>query len=486
MKISDIIYNEEYIFSEVDTSLEFCQLSTDPEKVGEGHLLIIPNSEKYKGGLSLAKVPIAVICGSQVVMPENIPAIRVENPRLALANAYYRFENPRLDGVTMIGITGTNGKTGTATIIEKVLSSLGYKTGFIGTGAIRLDGKTISDKSYSMTTPDPSLLYSTLKEMTESGCNTIIMEVSSHSLSLDKVSPLRFDYALFTNFSSEHTDFHGDIESYYSAKCILFNQCKCGIFNIDDPYVRAAYERCETRKISAGILWRGDVYACNIENRGFDGLSYTYHGNSFSFKTLLKIPGFFNVYNSMLAAAVCIDMGCKPCDVKHCLKQINEIAGRFEIIKDDISVIIDYAHTDAAFDNILKELRAIKGSGRLTVVFGCGGMRDRAKRPRMAMAAEKYADRIIVTNDNSRDEDPNRIISDIISGFKNASFEINKSREEAIRSAILGADDKDVVAVIGKGCEKYVITAEGYRDFDERAIIESALSERKARKSYCV
>nr|MBE6545759.1 UDP-N-acetylmuramoyl-L-alanyl-D-glutamate--2,6-diaminopimelate ligase [Oscillospiraceae bacterium] len=486
MKISDVIYNEEYIFSEADISLEFDHLSTDPNKADEGSLLIIPNSAKYPGGITLSRRPVAVICDSNAVLPENVHAIRVNDSRIALANACYRYEAPNLEGSTLIGVTGTNGKTGTATIIERVLLDLGHKPGFIGTGSIRINGETVSDERYSMTTPDPPLLYNTLNQMSKSGCDTIIMEVSSHSLSLEKVAPLRFDYALFTNFSAEHTDFHGDIEGYFSAKCKLFNQCKCGIFNIDDSYVRMAYDRCEARKISAGILWRGDVYASNIKKRGFLGVDYIYHGNGFSFKTSLGIPGLYNAYNSMLAATVLIDIGCKPCDVKRCLANISTIPGRFELIKDDISVIIDYAHTDAAFDNILKELHSLKADGRLTVVFGCGGMRDRSKRPRMAIAAEKYADRIIVTTDNSREEDPNRIISDIISGFENACFEINKNRKEAIRSAIMGAHEGDIVAIIGKGCEKYVITSEGFKDFDEKAIIERTLKERKARKNTCV
>ena len=182
----------------------------------------------------------------------------------------------------------------------------------------------------------------------------------------------------------------------------------------------------------------------------------------------------------MLAATVCIDMGCKPCEVKRILNKMISIPGRFEIINSKISVIIDYAHTDSAFDNIMKELYLIKADKKITVVFGCGGNRDKAKRPKMAAIAEKYASRIILTSDNSRNESISDIISDIIRGFKQGKYEIIENRKDAIRAAILCANDGDIVAVIGKGPETYNIDINGYSDFNEKEIVMSALEERKA------
>lgn len=480
MKLSNIIYNEEYLFSLAEGDLEVSGISTDPCRVQDGDLLIIPNSDKYSDQLSFAHPPVAVICDEKCILPENIPSIRVKNPRAALANACYRFEELNLDRIKLIGITGTNGKSSTAIFIKEILQGCGHSVGYIGTGIIEIDGAIISDAHYSMTTPDPILLYRSIKQMVDEGCDTIVMEVSSHALALDKLAPLSFDYGVFTNLSSEHLDFHKSYDEYFNAKMKLFDKCKCGVFNIDDERARRAYSLCPARRISAGIIWRGDVWGSNIENRGLNGISYLYHSNSFSFKINLNISGVYNAYNTMLAAAVCIDMGCKPCMVKDILTKISSLRGRFEIIKDSISVIIDYAHTDLAFDNILKELTIAKGDKNLTVVFGCGGNRDRLKRPKMAATAEKYANRIIITSDNSRNEDIKVIISDIIMGFSKGRYEVIENRRDAIRAAILCADDGELVAIIGKGPEKYNIDHNGYSDFDEREIILAALNERRA------
>ncbi len=475
MKISDIIHREEYIISEVSDDLDFKGLSIHLEEICDGDILIIPNSQKTQELNKLKTIPLAVICDTNAVLPDNFLSIRVENPRLAMSRAFFRFEAPCLKNMKIIGVTGTNGKTSTATFINTVLSDSGYKTGFIGTGKIKIGDKMVSKTNYSMTTPDPDLLYKTLREMSDAGCEAVIMEVSSHALALDKLAPIRFDYGIFTNMSREHSDFHGSMDSCFSAKYRLFDMCECGIFNIDDNYAKRAYDLCKTRRISAGIIWRGDCWATNIDNRGFDGVDYIYHENDFSFKMRLSLPGIYNTYNSMMAAALCIDMGCKPCDVKKSMERLSVIDGRYEIIKDKISVIIDYAHTPSAFESILKDLSLIKGEHGLTVVFGCGGNRDKEKRPIMARSAEKYADRIIVTSDNSRNEDIKDIISDIIRGFEKGIYEIRENRIDAITDAIIKAKDDDIVAIIGKGPEKYNIDAEGYHPFDEKEIINSAL-----------
>ena len=482
MRISEIIKREEVLLSDLDESLEFNKIKTDLKQVEEGDLLFILSVEKAADFEGANKMPLAVICDKNAVLPRFIPSIRVENPRLAWANACFRYERFSTDGLIIIGITGTNGKTTTATLIKHILSENGYKVGFIGTGKIEINGKVISDENYSMTTPDPPLLYRSLHRMQNEGCDAVIMEVSSHSLALDKLAPLQFDYGVFTNLTPEHMDFHSDMEKYFAAKLKLFQNAKCSIFNFDDEYGRRAYSLTKGRRISAGILWRGDVWACNIGKNDFSGIEYYYHGKDFSFKASLPLPGIYNAYNSMLAATVCIDMGLRPCRVKECLRTSPKVDGRFEVINDKISVIIDYAHTPFAFKSILRELSSNKKGHRLTVVFGCGGDRDKTKRTIMAKIAEEYADRIILTADNSRSESTKHIIADIIRGFEQGCYEINENRAEAIRSAILGAEDGDIVAIIGKGPEKYNIDKMGYHPFDEKAIIESALQERGACK----
>ncbi|MBQ8302979.1 MAG: UDP-N-acetylmuramoyl-L-alanyl-D-glutamate--2,6-diaminopimelate ligase [Clostridia bacterium] len=481
MKIFDIIYSDEFIISDINENIDVGNLTTDINNIREDSILIIPNSLKLPKEISSAKIPLAVICDLNAALPKCFPTIRVSNPRLALARAYYRFVGFDSEGITMIGVTGTNGKTSTAEFIKTILLASGQKVGFIGTGRIEINGEILSDKYYSMTTPDPHILYPTLKKMKDTGCTAIVMEVSSHALALDKVEPLKFDYGVFTNLSSEHMDFHRSLEEYFDSKNKLFKQCKKSIFNVDDEYARRAYDICSGEKISAGIIWRGDVWASNIENRGFDGISYIYHTDRFSFKMNLNVAGIYNAYNSMLATALCIDMGIRPCEAKRILGEIDRIPGRYEIINDEISVIIDYAHTDSAFNNIMKELAALKGSKKLTVIFGCGGCRDKDKRPKMARIAEKYADRIIITTDNSRTESPKEIIADIIKGFVSGSYRVIEDRTQAIRTAIIEADSADVIAIIGKGCEKYNIDNSGYHDFSERDIAISALKRRKAK-----
>lgn len=478
MKLSEIIYKDEYILSEIDSNTEFTEITTSVEKVTEDSILLLPSSSKeyLRSGNAL---PIAIICDVNAHIPNNIPSIRVENIRKFIANAYYRFNHLSDSKMKIIGITGTNGKTSTATFIKSILRDAGYKVGFIGTGMIEIAGESIGGKQYSMTTPDPSLLYNIMKEMDQKGCEVLIMEVSSHALALHKVAPITFDYGIFTNLSSEHLDFHGNIDDYYLAKKSMFSQCRVGVFNLDDEYAKRAFEECRSRKLSTGVLWRGDTWVSSLQNNGLNGISYIFNQRHFSFKVDLRTAGTYNVYNSMMAAAVCIDMGCKPCLVKKSLENVVSIPGRFEIINDEITVIIDYAHTEAAFLNIMKNLHEIKKGNKLTVIFGCGGERDREKRPKMAEIAERFADKIVITTDNSRGENPKDIICDIIRGIKEKSVTVNENRKNAITECIVEATPGEIIAIIGKGCEKYTIDKDGYHDFDERAIINDALKLRK-------
>lgn len=480
MKLKDIIYKEEFLLCDIDENTEILSLSTNINSINDGCLLFLAKEDIQIKDFENNK-PLAVVCSAKVILPDNIPSIRVENPRSIIAKAYYRFEGVDLSSCILIGITGTNGKSSTAKFISEALSSLGHRVGLIGTGMISIDGKVITDNTYSMTTPDPNLLYPSLRKMVNEGCGIIVMEVSSQALALEKLSPLAFDYALFTNLSDEHMDFHGNRENYFDAKKKLFNNAKCAIINIDDLCGRELADSFSNRKITVGVLYRGNVYATDIVKNDLKGTDYNYHGENFSFKMRLNLPGSFNIYNSMMAAAVCIDIGEKPCQVKECFSKIKEIPGRFMVIRDDITVVIDYAHTDLAFYNILKELSEFHPKEKLTVIFGCGGQRDKAKRPRMAKIAESFCDNIILTTDNPRCEDPREIIRDIEKGFKKKCYSINENRPKAIRKEILNAKQNDIIAILGKGVEKYMIANNTYEEYDEIKIVKDALRERKKR-----
>ena len=478
MKISHIIFDNEAHLSQKEKDIEFKNIVTNAKDIGENSLLIIPNSKKAI--FDNSKVPVAVICDHNCNPPQGFTTIRVNNPRLIMAFAYFRFYNINTQKFKLIGITGTNGKSSTAMLIRNILSGCGQKVGFIGTGRIEIDGKVISDPYYSMTTPDPELLYKSIKEMEDTGCNTIVMEVSSHALSLDKVTPLHFDYGVFTNFESDHLDFHQNIDNYFTAKAKLFAISKCGVFNIDDNNVKTAYDMCNTRKISVSTMSSANARAFNVINRGLSGIEYIYRSGAYKLLISLSLAGYNNVYNSLLAISVCIDIKCNPYDVQRILSDTKALVGRYEIIKDKISVIIDYAHTASAFEALLKELYFNKENKKLTVVFGCGGNRDRTKRPIMAALAERYADKIIITSDNSRNENPQEIIMDIVKGLKENKHRIIENRAEAIRAAILFSNDDDIVAIIGKGPERYNIDVNGYSIFNENEIVSNALQERRS------
>ncbi len=479
MKLSEILRGVEYSLSLLCADVEIMHLSFSNEECDKKTLMIVSNSKRANTSEADYSEARCVMCDSELEIPKNIPRITVKNIRVAIAFAFSNFYSPDYSKMKIIGITGTNGKTSTAAFIERILSESGEKVGFIGTGRISADGEILSDEYYSMTTPDPQKLYRSLKQMESAGCTYVVMEVSSHALALHKVDAIPFEYAVMTNISSEHLDFHGSREEYFKAKCRLLSMCKTAVFNIDDTYIRSAFSNFSGRKISVGALFRADVFATDIEQHGFFGVDYLYHGKSFTFLARLKVSGIYNVYNSMLAAALATDIGIEPYRVKNAINSLETIEGRFEIIKDDLTVIIDYAHTDHALECVLKSISEGKECGELTVLFGAGGERDREKRPRMASVAERYADRVIVTEDNSRGEPPEQILEDIVKGFRKKTYRTVPDRRAAVRYAILSARRGDTVAIIGKGCEKYNIDKKGYHSFDEKEIIKQALRERK-------
>ncbi len=477
MKLNELIYESEYISSEIDLSTKISNIATLPEETSEKSLFVLENPKKMPKLSEFKSLPCAILSAEEAEFPNCIPAIKVNNPRLLSSLIHSRFFGVDFSEMSVIGVTGTNGKTSTAYMIYTVLRENNIKCGFIGTGIIEINGNKINDSDYSMTTPDPKKLYKVLKKMQDEGCTKIVMEVSSHALALDKVTPIPFEYGVFTNLSPEHTDFHNSMDDYFNTKLKLLIAAKKKVINLDDSYGRAAAKMFDKNKITVGAIWPGDYYATNIETHKDGGITYFTHTDKICYKTRLNFHGIYNVYNSLLASAVCIDIGIAPCLVKKSLSQFKGVCGRFEVIKGKIKVIIDYAHTTEAYKNVLEDLKKLKENKHLTVVFGCGGERDRAKRPKIAALVEKYADKIIVTEDNSRNEDPNRIFEDIIMGFSQNKHRITKDRKTAIREAVFDSSKGDLVAIIGKGAEEYNIDKNGYTHFSDKETIYLTLKE---------
>lgn len=486
MKLEQIIYEEKFYSETSIEGIEIDNITTHADDITERTLFVMIKSIKFDVNkiisYILSKRPAAIICEySMPISSDEIPVLKVADTRRILPYLYSRFYEIDYGKMRFAAVTGTNGKTTTATMLAHILTYSGKKVGFIGTGKIIANGKRLSDSKYSMTTPDPEKLYSVIKQMQNKGCDTVVMEVSSHALYFNKVLPIRFEASVFTNLSHEHLDFHGDMESYYQTKKKLFLQTKTGIFNIDDPYSKRCAEECLCNKTKVGIIYEGDVIARDVIMNGLLGSEYIYRDKKRLFKVRLNIGGAYNIYNSIMAITAAITMGVLPCVAKEALSKLKFIDGRLEKIEDDITVIIDYAHTEEALLNVLKTLNSTKKQGqKLITVFGCGGERDREKRPRMAKIAEELSDFIIVTTDNSRGEPVAEIISDILDGFtETRKRKVITSRKSAIKNAILTAHPGDFVAIIGKGHERYNIDKNGYHDFDERAIIKEALNERR-------
>lgn len=485
MKLAEIIDKYEIVEGYLDHEAEIHKCTSDiSESTPKSLLFVLPsvrgntyeNSEKFIKSKALA---IVTEC-PEYFTGSPIPIIKVENARSAYAVAISRSYGIDYRDITFIGVTGTNGKTTTGTMIYKILRESGYSAAFIGTGKILFKEELLSEKYYSMTSPDPDELYKIIKELQKRGCNAIVMEVSSHALALRKVDPIPFDIAVFTGLSEEHLDFHKTMEDYFSAKETLIKRARRAVINCDDAHGMRLYNKYKVKAFGVSANFILDGYAKRISYNGMLSTSFIYRRGLDSTELKINLPGEYNVTNSMLSFEVGAMLNISASIIKKALLSIENIDGRFECIRSDVTVIIDYAHTALALDNLLKTVNSAKNMRQnVTVVFGCGGDRDRSKRPLMAKACEKYSKSVIVTSDNPRSEDPKKIIEDICSGFDLIKPLVIEDRRSAILHSIENAKAGDIIVIAGKGHERYVIDNDGYHDFDEREIIKEAILKRK-------
>lgn len=477
MKLDELIKNVEYTDIINYKNVEITGISYNSKTTQKGDIFVCLRGE-YTDGHKYFKMAeengaVAFVCEEE--LNTNLPQVIVKSTRHQIADFAANFyEYPSKD-LNIVGITGTNGKTTVSHLVQRIFENNNQKCGLIGT----LGHKFSSEDTYhdaKHTTPQAPELQKLLRTFDEKGINNVCMEVSSHALDQNRVGGIDYKCAVITNLTQDHLDYHILMENYFEAKAILFRGLKEGcyaVLNADDEY----YEKFRAvvpkgvKIITYGIKKDADLKASNIE--------YSIHGAKFDvttkdgeYKLDLNLNGAFSVYNTLCALAVAVAYGI-PYDVSiDTLNKVQNVAGRFEIVHKTPLVIVDYAHTPDGLENVLKAAREITPEGsKLICLFGCGGDRDTTKRPKMGAIAENFADKVIITSDNPRSENPNQIISDIVAGLKSMNPErvyVEPDRGKAIRLSKSISTEKDVIVLAGKGHEDYQILADKTIHFDDR------------------
>ncbi len=478
------------LLSAVGITCEFdCDIkgvTADSREVHFGFLFVAIKGENTDGHEHIreakANGALIIISERQITGGEYI----VESSRRAYSMLLNEFFGRPADSMRLLGITGTNGKSTTAMMLYRILSASGRKAAVIGTFGCYAAGKDISDirllSSFkTMTTPDPEVLFPLLAYLKESRVTDVVMEISSHSLVLEKVFPLNFEFGIYTNFSSDHLDFHKTKDEYKRAKLLLADKCKNIIYSNDcTEWAEEFGDRAGAISFS---LKEGDC-VCRDIKATVEGSSFVFSSKSFAYRIDLPIIGEYNIENAMAALTAAKLSFVSMLTAKDALASFSGIEGRceklsFPDINCPFSVIIDYAHTEEAMKDLLKEMSKIKGKGRIITLFGCGGNRDKEKRPKMGRTAEELSDILFITADNSRNEETADIINDILLGIKNKDrVHIYLSRKEAIENAVLEAREDDILLLVGKGHEKYDIGKEGIIPFNEKDIVKGAVNVR--------
>ena len=415
----------------------------------------------------------AIFCEEELNI--NCPQIIVKDTKRTMAAIAAAFYNEPSKELNLIGVTGTNGKTTVTHLIQKILEENNEKCALIGTLGYKLSG-TDKYKDAKHTTPQPPELQRDLRLMADSGIKNVVMEVSSHSLEQNRVGFCCFNGAVFTNLTQDHLDYHITMKNYFKAKAILFENLKKGdfaIINADDEYAGDFISVIPegVRIYKYGVKNNADIKAENIDF-SVDGAKLTVSFNSKSREITLHLNGMFSVYNALAAFAAAIAMGIDDNVIIKALENTKSVAGRFEIVSKRPLVIVDYAHTPDGLENVLKAARELTPkTSNLICLFGCGGDRDTTKRPKMGKIADNLADKVVVTSDNPRSEDPQLIISDIMAGIKTVDTQrifVEPDRREAIKFLKAISNPEDVIVIAGKGHEDYQILKNETIHFDDR------------------
>ncbi|MCD7800073.1 MAG: UDP-N-acetylmuramoyl-L-alanyl-D-glutamate--2,6-diaminopimelate ligase [Ruminococcus sp.] len=473
MKLYDLIHGI------ADTHIqnrEIVSITDDSRKIQKDCIFVCVKGDSFDGH---SKAKDAVNLGAIVVVDHNMNLdnqIIVPNTREFYGELCCSwFGNPEKK-MKFIGVTGTNGKTTMTSVIKHILTDNGYKVGLIGTIQNEIGDEVIHTDN---TTPFAFDLMALLDKMYRCGCDYVVMEVSSFGLVQHRIGAIHFDIAVFTNLTQDHLDYHKTMEDYYQAKKMLFDICDKAIVCIDDDYGVRLFNEISCEKYSYSITKEADFYAVNPIIKS-NGTTFRFNTLNDSYDINMKMVGSFNVSNVTGVMGVCLAEEIPFENIKLSVENCNGVKGRCEIIPTgrDFSVICDYAHTPDAIENILKSVKEYT-TGRLICLFGCGGNRDKTKRPLMCKSALKYADKLIITSDNPRDENPQEIINDILvalEGETSIPYDVVVDRVQAIHHAIKTAQTGDIIVLAGKGHEDYQILANNVHIYlDEREIVADAL-----------
>ncbi len=463
---------------------EITSVTADSRLVVPGALFVAVPGFKTDGAkfidAAVRRGAAAIVSESSVVIAPV--AVQVDDARAALALISANFYNRPAAKLSIIGVTGTSGKTTTTKMIESILDASGQPVGLIGTIEYRAGEERLTA---DRTTPDAAVLQQWFAKMVDAGVRHAVMEVSSHALALKRTHGIHFAAAVFTNLSQDHLDFHKDFEDYFAAKRILFDQIdrsrKTAIVNIDDEYGRRLANELGDCAVTFGRQSDADIHPLDgfeISVRGLHGRIATPSGDVHVASSLLGAP---NLYNWLGAVGAALSVGIDIATVEAGIRNLATVRGRFEYVASDDgpTVIVDYAHKPDALEKLLLAVRGLASGRRVIVLFGCGGDRDRDKRPMMGAIAARLADQTILTSDNPRGEKPEAILDDIERGMAGASNYIRVTdRREAIARTIAEAEDDDVIVIAGKGHESYQVVGDQVLHFDDREEAERALRSR--------
>ncbi|MDR3310642.1 MAG: UDP-N-acetylmuramoyl-L-alanyl-D-glutamate--2,6-diaminopimelate ligase [Oscillospiraceae bacterium] len=484
MKLGELLSGITPAETNADSGLEIGGVCRDSRSVNRGDLFVAVRGFEADGhahaGDAVRGGAVCVVCEERP--KTDAPYILVENSRAALAVIAANFFGNPADRLKIVGVTGTKGKTTTAFLIKGIIEKLtGKPAGLIGTVANLIGDKPVVTESAAPTTPGAYELHSMFAEMTAAGCEYCVMEVSSHALALDRVYGVEFETGVFTNLAHEHLDFHNTMDGYADAKALLFGASRRAVVNLDDAF---APRMLAGARPGSALTYSLDKLECDVTAKRVRLMPDRVEFCALTIGTLqqivLHIPGLFSVYNALAASTACVALGFSLADIADALSDCRGVIGRAEVVPTGrgFTVVIDYAHNPSSLEQIITTLRE-SAAGRVITLFGCGGDRDKTKRPEMGAIAAALSDLVIVTSDNPRTEEPDAIIADILAGMQSAKspYRVIADRREAIAEALGAAEDGDTVLLAGKGHETYQIIGKTKYHFDEREVVADVLAK---------